>query len=128
MNGDKVFLRENVAHNPLFEEKYIVTDIDNTLIHGEKILEKNVKILRSWLKKGFKLIAWSGGGKLHAMEVMHRLGFHNVPCYSKPIHHPYTRETVKNLMGVIPEVQLDDLRGEKIPGVLFIWCQYKRNI
>lgn len=109
-----------------------VTDIDDTLIWGGADSANDeapagtprtavVTLVRALLDAGWRGYAWSQEGDAHALDAVKRLGL-DIPdsrCFTKP-DLPFTLDRVMMTLGRVPDLQIDDLDEQEIPGVLFV--------
>jgi predicted HAD superfamily phosphohydrolase YqeG len=104
--------------------KAVVFDVDGTLISDRTVTQiprlRVVALLHLYQDMGYSVQVWSAGGKEHAERTIKRLKLRGVPGYSKPTH-PYTRAKVKKILGVYPDIQVDNEAKERLPGVQFVF-------
>ena len=104
--------------------KSVVFDVDGTLLSDRTSPQiprsRIVALLHLYQDMGYSVQVWSGGGKKHAEQAIHRLKLRGVPGFAKP-NHPYTRSKVVKILGQYPDIQVDNEKRERLPGVQFLF-------
>jgi len=102
----------------------LICDAHDTLVFDEQSDAPRadvIALVRFLIEAGWDVRVWSRRGADSAYEAVTiaRLGIPRMRCYAKP-EYPYTEDRVRQTLGTMPDLQLDDRETEAVPGVLFV--------